>query len=252
MSAAFGRAGPGHFVVRVDGRLHDFRFPSDGNLESIVTEGLTGHEYPVLRLPEWSPATVLDIGANVGACAVYFALAWPEATIHCFEPSPSTVRYLRDNTAWLPNVRVHPVGLLDAETTLRLYAGTAQCAQASLARSVETRADRYEEVRVLRAREAIGAPAGPIVLKIDTEGCEVPVLADIAHLLADVDVLFAEYHSERDRREIEALLGERFLLWRAHAKTVHRGTFGWLNVRLLERYPQIGAMEIPRVGIAAA
>jgi FkbM family methyltransferase len=252
MPVSLGRAGPGHLILQVDGRPHDIRFPATGNLESIVLHVLAGHEYPSLRLPGWSPATILDIGANVGASAVFFALAWPEATIHCFEPSPSTERFLRDNTSWLPGIEVHPYGLLDTDTTLRLYAGTSQCAQASVALSVETRADRYEDIRLVRARNAIGSPPGPILLKIDTEGCEIPILQDIAYLLDDVDILFVEYHSERDRRSIEALLGDRFVLWRSQAKAVHRGTIGWLNARLLTRYPELGALEIPPVAVAAA
>ena len=44
-----------------------------------------------------SPLRVLDIGAHVGAFACRLAMLAPDARIHCFEPSATTARYLRDN-----------------------------------------------------------------------------------------------------------------------------------------------------------
>jgi FkbM family methyltransferase len=41
--------------------------------------------------------SVLDIGANVGAFALYMASRAPEATIHCFEPESSNFEILQKN-----------------------------------------------------------------------------------------------------------------------------------------------------------
>ena len=238
------RRAPGHFILSVDGVAHDVRFPPTGNLEPIVLQILSGKEYPTLRLPGWSPRTILDIGANVGATALFFALAWPEARIRCWEPSPSTARILADNVAWLPQVEVNPVGLHAEHRTVPLYGGTAQCAQQSVALSVETREDAFETIELVPAREAIGTLEGPVLLKIDTEGCEVPVLRDIADQLDQIDVVYLEYHSEADRRALDALLGDRFALWKAKAHHVHRGTCAYLHRRLLEAHPELGILEI--------
>jgi FkbM family methyltransferase len=238
------RRGPGHLELRLNGVAHDIRFPDEGNLEAIVLKVLGGQEYPTLRLPGWSPVTIIDIGANVGASALFFALSYPEARVRCWEPSPSTARYLEANTAWLPQVEIETTGLFDSEAELRLYRGTAQCAQASVAVSVETREDAYETIRLEPARRAIGVIEGPAILKIDTEGCEVPVLTDLGDRLDAFDVVYLEYHSERDRRALDAILGERFSLWRSSAHAVHRGTAAYLNERMLQVWPRLGALEI--------
>lgn len=238
------RRGAGHLVLTIDGTPHDIRFPDQGNLESIVLKVLGGQEYPTLRLPGWEPETIIDVGANVGATALFFSLAYPQARIRCWEPSPSTAEYLKANTAWLPNVEVETIGLFDSEEELRLYMGTVQCAQASVARSVETREDVYETIRLVPARRAIGTIEGPAILKIDTEGCEVQVLRNLGDSIDAFDVVYLEYHSERDRRALDALLGERFSLWKSNAHAVHRGTAAYLHQRVLNTWPQLAVLEI--------
>ena len=246
------RRAAGHLVLTIDGAAHDIRFPATGNMEQIVLQILSGQEYPTLRAPGWSPRTIVDIGANVGATAIFFALAFPEAQIRCFEPSVTTFRHLADNTAWLPQVRVEHLGLFDGVAELPLYGGTSQCAQASVSLSVETREDVTETIRLVPARDAIGPVEGPAILKLDTEGCEVPVLRDLGDRLDAFDVVYVEWHSDRDRRRIDALLGERFALWKTKAGAVHRGTAAYLHQRVLEAHPRLGVLEIPEVRIPAA
>ena len=246
MSLSLRRAAPGHLVLGVDDVPHDLRFPATGNLDAIVVKILSAQEYPILQLPGWAPRTVLDIGANVGAASLLFSLAYPNARVRAWEPSPSTAAFLRDNTAWRSQIEVAPVGLHDRHASVNLYQGTSQCAQASVSASVETRGDSFETITLVPAAEAIGHVEGPVLLKIDTEGCEVPILANLPHVLAHTDVLFVEYHSEQDRRAIEALLAERFVLWRASAVAVHRGTLAYLSRPLVAAYPTLGALEIAR------
>lgn len=242
-SVRLHRAAPGHLVLTVDEVPHDFRFPAEGNLEAIVLSILGGQEYPTLRLPGWAPHTIVDVGANVGASALFFALAYPEARIRCFEPSADTARWLEDNTSWLEQVSVRRVGLHQEEQQVRLYKGTTQCAQASIARSIET-TEVFEDISLVPAHEAIGIVADPAILKLDTEGCEVPVLRDLGEDVDLFDVIYVEYHSERDRRAIDALLGERFSLWKSKAHAVHRGTAAYVNARILQGWPAMGALEI--------
>jgi len=246
------RRGPGNLVLAVDGVPHDFTFPPTGNLESIVLQILSGKEYPTLRIPDWSPRTIVDVGANVGATAVFFALAYPQARIHCFEPSAETFAHLQANTAWLPQISVQPVGLFDGPAQVPLYGGTSQCAQASVSLSVETRQDVTETITLVPARSAIGDIEGPAILKLDTEGCEVPVLRDLGDTIDAFDVIYVEWHSDRDRRRIDALLGERFALWKTQAHAVHRGTAAYLHTRVLQAHPRLGLLEIPEVKVDVA
>jgi hypothetical protein len=51
----------------------------------------------------------------------------------------------------------------------------------------------------------IGVP-GFDMLKVDTEGAEVPILQAMGHRLASITTIFLEFHSLEDRRVIEAML----------------------------------------------
>jgi hypothetical protein len=46
------------------------------------------------------------------------------------------------------------------------------------------------------------------VLKIDTEGCEMPILKEMGEVLSSIKIIHLEFHSEDDRREIDRLLGD--------------------------------------------
>ena len=58
-----------------------------------------------------SPKVVVDIGANVGLFALYMAMTQNVETMHCFEPTPSSVKLLRHNTTGIDNIHIHPIGL---------------------------------------------------------------------------------------------------------------------------------------------
>ena len=61
------------------------------------------------------------------------------------------------------------------------------------------------------------------VLKVDTEGCELPILRSIAELLPSIPVIYVEYHSEDDRREIDRMLGDTHVVVAGHVFQIHRG-----------------------------
>jgi FkbM family methyltransferase len=155
------------------------------------------------------PPLVVDVGANVGAFALYAKLAYhPDAVIHCFEPYPPNVALLRRNVAPFPAVTVHPVGLgvADAEVDLLLHA-TNSGANSTRSDLVPAPAGR---TRVpIRDAGAIWDELGfedVDVLKIDAEGAEVGILEAVGARLGRVRVVLAEYHAAEDRRRIDALL----------------------------------------------
>jgi FkbM family methyltransferase len=57
---------------------------------------------------------VLDVGANVGVAAVFFATQCGAKLVHSFEPVPPTYELLRANVADLPACRPHPQGVSSA------------------------------------------------------------------------------------------------------------------------------------------
>ncbi|MCG8590145.1 MAG: FkbM family methyltransferase [Proteobacteria bacterium] len=162
---------------------------------------------------------VVDVGANVGVFAIYAHCLDPQARIHCFEPAPDTLDLLRQNVADLPTVRVHDCALSNRSGRERLHLHAANGGQNSL---VRTGAGFDASVPV--AVEDAGAAFDRLglrrvdVLKLDTEGSEVAILESLGPRLAHVDSVLVEYHSEADRRRIDALLpGFRVFGARAHA-----------------------------------
>ncbi len=78
-----------------------------------------------VELPEG--AVVLDVGANVGVAAAFFAAHCGAALVHSFEPVAPVVELLRANVAALPACVVHPYGLSSAAGTAEItyYRGAA-------------------------------------------------------------------------------------------------------------------------------
>ena len=68
-------------------------------------------------------------------------------------------------------------------------------------------------------------------MKIDTEGSEVDILSRMMSL--DFDVIMLEYHSEANRRKIEELLADFFLVG-GEIRSLHRGTLKYFHGRLVK------------------
>jgi FkbM family methyltransferase len=227
-----------------------FTYPDSGNMAGLVTRVLSGEEYPFLNLPGYAPRLVIDLGANVGASAVFFALHYPGAEVHCYEPSSHNVAFLERNAAQLPHIHCHPFGVHDHEIAIDLFLGASQSMQCSVFANVETGSET-ERVTLRRARPAlveIGlGGAGGAVLKLDTEGCEVPILRDLGDLLNAIDLIYVEYHSEGDRRAIDALLAERFMLAAATARYPHRGLNLYVAETLAAAFPALHSLRMETV-----
>lgn len=170
------------------------------------------------------PGTVVDVGANVGAAALFFALRFPAARIFAFEPAPACQPLLRENLAGRPQVRVEPYGLFDRDAERQLFLGRQDSVTNSLGRSAYN-GEEGPLVTLRHAGEALRDLGLQTVdcLKLDTEGSEVPVLEALAPFLPGVNVLFVEYHSEADRRRIELFMAPDHLLVAGRIQGPHRG-----------------------------
>jgi FkbM family methyltransferase len=69
--------------------------------ETYLQHGVQVHEGDV----------VLDVGANVGVAAAYFASACRAGVVHCFEPVRPTFELLRENVSQFPACVAHNYGL---------------------------------------------------------------------------------------------------------------------------------------------
>lgn len=155
------------------------------------------------------PPTILDVGANTGAFAVYAKLFYhPRAVVHCFEPFPPALECLRQNVAPFAGVQVHPFALGNREglASLLLHGELSVCH--SLVPDLVTAPAGAVSVTVRdagRVWDELGLTEVDI-LKLDAEGSEVAILESLGPRLSKVRFVLAEFHCRQDRRRIDALL----------------------------------------------
>ncbi len=152
-------------------------------------------------LPKWQQATetwggltrlpvrtVLDIGALRGEFAAdLLAPAFPDATIHCFEPSPEAFPLLADVAA-RSNGRIvgHDFGLGEEDAELKFFVNVDFQASSSFLAQTEAVVEAFPQLerteeRVARVRRLDDVAAGlcirsDLIVKIDTQGYETHVI----------------------------------------------------------------------------
>lgn len=115
---------------------------------------------PSAWTPSPPPATVLIVGAHIGAVACLLAERFPAARLTCVEPSPSSVRFLRQNLAqngFSDRAQVVPAALARRDGEVELWAPE----QAFFAASTSPRAGPSRRVRAMSFASLIVATGGP-------------------------------------------------------------------------------------------
>ncbi len=160
----------------------------------------------------------MDVRAGVGVASACFRTLHPEAAIHCFEVDPLALHLLQQNALGLENCFVHPVGLAgqDSCRTRRLWPEDPQA--------------EWGVEQLLPFREARAAlkelGLEPIdVLRVATGGDEVEVLTSLQEQLKDIKVIYVEFTSEQDRKQIDQMLDPSHLLWQGE---ISQGNYGCL------------------------
>lgn len=144
-------------------------------------------------LADWTPGVIFDVGANIGQSAKAFARQFPEATIHCFEPSPDAFLQLVMATARLPKVRTHCLALGQADATLGLTQDRYSAMNRLLPAGTQL-PDGAVKVQVRHGAAVMQELGLPHVgyLKIDTEGHDHEVLLGFLPVLDRVDFIEVE------------------------------------------------------------
>lgn len=222
----------------------DFCFPDEGNAATHIHDILTGNVYKPVQLKDFSPTRIIDIGANVGASAIYFHSQYPNAQVTCFEPSTKNFRYLTQNLQDINHITLNPFGLSDTTKITTLFQGKTQCLQYSIFKNTEV-SESGEQIQLKAAFDEVKEIIqNQTVIKIDTEGCEFPILNSLKTLFNQLQVIYLEFHSEKDRIRIDNLLKQTHGLWNASVKHPHRGDVCYLHRSLWENNPDITMWEI--------
>lgn len=183
-----------------------------------------------------TPRTVIDVGANVGQFAVASAKLFTGARVHSFEPVPGCVAELRKNVARLEGIRVYPLALGEAVGEARLRVNSYTHASSFL-RTTRKHRETFPEVRESREvavevstldRVFAGVELpGPVLLKLDVQGCEAQVIRGGAETLKRVDYVVLEA-SFRRMYEGEPLFADMMRLMEDHGFRFERPV-GWLT-----------------------
>ena len=222
----------------------DFCFPDEGNAATHIHDILTGKVYKPVQLKDFTPTRIIDIGANVGASAIYFHSQYPNAQVTCFEPSTKNFGYLTQNLQDINHITLNPFGLSDTTKNTTLFQGKTQCLQYSIFKNTEV-SESGEQIQLKAAFDEVKEIIeNQTVIKIDTEGCEFPILNSLKTLFNQLQVIYLEFHSEKDRIRIDNLLKQTHGLWNASVKHPHRGDVCYLHRSLWENNRDITMWEI--------
>jgi FkbM family methyltransferase len=217
----------------------------DNKLSAMVaTEILSGRTYPPIDAVT-DVEIVLDVGANVGAAALYLSIMYPRAKVYAFEPASEPFALLQRNTRDRRNIVALNFGLFSAHRDVPLYRGAIDTVTASVGDSTMNRGDH--EIVTLRAVSdwlEESSVDRVDVLKLDTEGCELPILRGMGDLVGSVKVLHVEYHSEDDRRTLDRLVSDTHLLTAGHIPHAHRGELTYVSKSVAATDPAFARYEI--------
>jgi FkbM family methyltransferase len=185
---------PDRYRVQLGGRVTDLWLRRRSGDFFVLHEVFTSAVYQFPRKWLGDPATVVDLGANVGLTTLFFAQFFPEARYICVEPNPANAAILRRNVAWL-GARAQVIeaavsdrsGQVSFDDTLPSYDG-------HIASGIGLQA--FPLVRACTLDEIVASCglARIDLLKIDIEGAERDVFARSPDCLSQVGVIIIELH----------------------------------------------------------
>jgi FkbM family methyltransferase len=176
------------------------------------------------------PATIVDLGSNIGLSLLYFRLRFPAARILGFEPDPAAYALLERNVGRLPAIAARQVAVGDRDGTATFWS-----APGGDASSLERTHDAQQPVEVpIHTLERLLADAGVDrvdILKLVVEGSEFRALRSLGDLgrveAITGEILLVPEDPERNEAAFRGLLGDFALdlredkgdgFWQFHAR----------------------------------
>lgn len=133
---------------------------------------------------------ILDCGSNIGLSIIKFKENFPDARIIGFEPDPKIFKVLESNinSFKLKNIKIYQKAVWGENGTLMFeQEGSAG------GRVTDESSEKLIKVNSIDLKQFLNISID--LLKIDIEGAEATVLADISDSLKNVKNIFVEYHS---------------------------------------------------------
>jgi FkbM family methyltransferase len=138
-----------------------------------------------------APATVLDLGSNIGMSILLFKSLWPECSVVGVEASPDSFAILEQNVRGLSSVAVMNRAVSDQSGEVTFYS-----VPGSLVGSTNKLRGRGDAtlVKAVPLSEFITGPLD--LLKIDIEGSEITAFAELeaSEKMPLISQMIVEYH----------------------------------------------------------
>jgi len=222
------------FQLTLGNRSIEVLLRGDTSTNLVLKEVFQNEVYkPLADVPE--PRAILDVGGNQGITAAYFRLFFPQAEIVSVEPDPATFPILAENARRLGQCAACNLALLDRNgkasfksSKISVVSTLYELPHSRIENELVSVDLRHSGEFVDEAARLIGIDCFDM-LKIDTEGAEVPILQALGHRLADITTIFLEYHSIPDRGLIESMLAPSHDLKREQLDTPERGSLTFLR-----------------------
>ena len=154
----------------------------------VAEEVLVERVYQLDAVP-FTPDLVLDLGANIGLFTLLAARQWPQASFVCVEPHPTTFSFLCDNLALNGVNAVKLQCALDSEVGVKFLANEGAVFQTLSEKVTATPAMTLQLDSLLPTQRDL-----KLLIKMDIEGSEVPVLDHLCAFLPEQTFIFIELH----------------------------------------------------------
>ncbi len=141
-----------------------------------------------------APKTIVDLGANIGLSAIWFASHYPDSLIIAIEPERSNYQLLAENASVYENIRTLRAAVWFEETELHLTdPGKGHWGFQTQEQDSPNAFDRISTVTVRSIMKNHNINHIDI-LKIDIEGAEVELLSDNSQWISQVNMIIIELH----------------------------------------------------------
>jgi FkbM family methyltransferase len=210
-------------VINVTLEKGDIKFtieaPDAVGIRDLADEILQRRAYKPIKDMN-APAAILDIGANVGLAAAYFRMVYPSASIFCVEPDLVAYEFLRRNARVIGNCKAYRAGLYNTTCTSRFPLNCGTMPSTTLEQS-----NRSIRILLLDADKFLSElPVSKFdLVKIDSEGAEVPIVYRLRSVLEKTPVIQIKYYNDVDRRIIDQILASSHHMYHGTVETPHRG-----------------------------
>jgi FkbM family methyltransferase len=163
-----------------------------------------------------SASVVWDVGANAGVLSYELARSHPHPReLHLFEPNPRIFTMARSALVKFPFAHAHQMGLSDTSSLLQM---TVPPGRSTMGTVVPVRTGQHGnmiEVQCVKGdilvQEKQFTP--PDIIKIDTEGHEIEVIAGLAEVIATFRPCIFFEHISLDDAEISGLIPPNYELY---------------------------------------